>query len=112
MPEPEELQDVIISSIPSKAPFLSKIHPLLYQPKIDRDLRLLISWCSADDEADRPSLGDLLKCCELVLREHTEAYYNTLGRPLAVLETDSNVTRWVKNMILNPIVDDDDIDIE
>ncbi|KAK7751764.1 hypothetical protein SLS62_006249 [Diatrype stigma] len=112
VPEPEELQDVTIYAIPQKAPFVSKMHPLLNQPQIDPDIILLIGWCSAEDESDRPTLWSLLESCEQALRGKTEAYYRTMGQPFAHMETDASVAHWVETMILDPVVDDDEIDIE
>ncbi|RYP89981.1 hypothetical protein DL770_003884 [Monosporascus sp. CRB-9-2] len=77
---------------------------------MDNDLKCLISWCIAKNPAQRPSLESLHNLCQTALEGRTEAFYAndlTLGQ----YETDEQLRSFVQDMILDPPMDDDEIDI-
>ncbi|RYP43487.1 hypothetical protein DL768_009904 [Monosporascus sp. mg162] len=77
---------------------------------MDNDLKCLISWCIAKKPAQRPSLESLHNLCQTALEGRTAAFYaNDLT--LGPHETDEQLRSFVQDMILDPPMDDDEIDI-
>ncbi|RYP31415.1 hypothetical protein DL767_005772 [Monosporascus sp. MG133] len=77
---------------------------------MDNDLKCLISWCIAKKPAQRPSLESLHNLCQTALEGRTAAFYEN-DLTLGPYETDEQLRSFVQDMILDPPMDDDEMDI-
>ncbi|RYP56981.1 hypothetical protein DL769_009779 [Monosporascus sp. CRB-8-3] len=83
---------------------------VLADAPMDNDLKCLISWCIAKKPAQRPSLESLHNLCQTALENRTAAFYAS-DPILGPYETDEQLRSFVQDMILDPPMDDDEIDI-
>ncbi|RYP70084.1 hypothetical protein DL771_005701 [Monosporascus sp. 5C6A] len=77
---------------------------------MDNDLKCLISWCIAKTPAQRPSLESLHNLCQTALEGRTAAFYAN-DPTLGPYETDEQLQSFVQDMILDPPMDDHEMDI-
>ncbi|RYO87939.1 hypothetical protein DL766_005355 [Monosporascus sp. MC13-8B] len=77
---------------------------------MDNDLKCLISWCIAKKPGQRPSLESLHNLCQTAFEGRTAGFYAD-DPTLGPYETDEQLRSFVQDMILDPPMDDDEMDI-
>lgn len=77
---------------------------------MDPDLKLLVRWCLALEQKDRPPLQTVLYLCENAVATRDEAYYE--ANPITgSVETDVRCEAFLRDLIFDPIISDDEADI-
>lgn len=103
------LQNVV--TVPGRTPFDSYVSPGLPRAAaLDPDLKLLIGWCLAQKDIDRVPLDVLLDTCERAVATRTEAYYQANPIPGSD-ETDDRLRAFLRDLIFDPIIPDEEADV-
>lgn len=71
-------------------------------PYVDPDLRQLIAQCLICEPDKRPQLPALLAVVEQMVRDRGEAFYQQLGLPGKMTDTDVGLRHFVQKIILEP----------